>query len=50
MRDALVAVLVGASFGGICRVIEVPLPAPAHINGILAIIGLYVGYMVRSWL
>ena len=44
MNDAILALLTGALTGATFKLIDVPIPAPPEIPGILGIVGIYLGY------
>ena len=49
MTDATVAVLAlvtGFLTGAVFRFLNVPIPAPPNVSGILGIVGIYLGYVV----
>jgi len=41
---AVLALLTGAVLGGVFAYIQVPIPAPPELPGLLGIVGIYVGY------
>jgi XapX domain-containing protein len=46
MKDLIVATVVGGGFGFLCRVMLLPLPAPASWIGVFTISALCVGYQL----
>lgn len=50
LKDVLLALLVGTTFGVITTFLKLPLPAPTSIIGIAAIFGIWVGYMLATLL
>jgi XapX domain-containing protein len=51
MGDALVlALLTGILAGALFSVIQIPIPAPPNLPGILGIIGIFLGYKGVQWL
>jgi XapX domain-containing protein len=40
----VLALLTGAVLGGVFAYIQVPIPAPPELPGLLGIVGIYVGY------
>ena len=42
----MLSLLTGMLFGIICAVIKLPLPAPNSFEGVLGIIGLFLGYIL----
>jgi XapX domain-containing protein len=52
MTDATVAVLAlvtGFLTGAVFRFLNVPIPAPPNVSGILGIVGIYLGYVVLDY-
>ena len=52
MTDATVAVLAlvtGFLTGAVFRFLNVPIPAPPNVSGILGIVGVYLGYVVLDY-
>lgn len=41
---SVLALLTGAILGGVFAYIQVPIPAPPELPGILGIVGIYLGY------
>lgn len=42
--STVLATVVGLLFGATCAALALPLPAPTHIDGVVAIVGVFVGY------
>lgn len=42
----VIALLVGVATGALFRFLNVPIPAPPELPGIMGIVGIYVGYKV----
>lgn len=40
------ALLTGMIFGGLCRWVDIPIPAPQQFEGIIAIAGLLLGWVI----
>jgi len=52
MVDLLVAslaLLTGILAGGLFAFIQVPIPAPPELPGVLGIVGIYLGYKLIQW-
>ena len=52
MTDATVAVLAlvtGFLTGAVFRFLNVPIPAPPNVSGVLGIVGIYLGYVVLDY-
>lgn len=47
---ALLALLTGLLAGALFSFLQVPIPAPPELPGLLGIVGIYVGYKVVQWL
>ncbi|QLH79032.1 DUF1427 family protein [Halosimplex rubrum] len=43
---AVLALLTGFLTGAVFRFLNVPIPAPPNVAGILGIVGIYLGYVV----
>jgi XapX domain-containing protein len=43
------ALLAGLIAGALFSLIEIPIPAPPNLSGILGIIGIYLGYKGIEW-
>ena len=50
MPLALAALLTGIAVGIIFRLLRLPIPAPAVLEGVLGVVGLWAGYEVGSLL
>lgn len=46
----ILALLTGIFVGALFRIVEVPIPAPPSLSGILGIVGIFVGYKLMEWL
>lgn len=46
----ILALLTGIFVGALFRIVEVPIPAPPSLSGILGIVGIFVGYKLIEWL
>lgn len=44
VQVSVLALLTGMILGGIFAYIQVPIPAPPELPGLLGIVGIYVGY------
>lgn len=42
------SLLAGIILGVVFSLLKLPLPAPNHINGIIGILGVFLGYMLIS--
>jgi XapX domain-containing protein len=42
---AVLALLTGFATGAVFRFLNVPIPAPPNLSGILGIVGIYLGYV-----
>jgi len=46
----VLALLTGALAGALFRFLEVPIPAPPNLAGIMGIVGIYLGYkLIEYW-
>ncbi|WP_226012202.1 XapX domain-containing protein [Halomicrobium salinisoli] len=43
------ATVTGLLVGALFRFLEVPIPAPPNLAGILGIVGIYLGYKLVEW-
>jgi XapX domain-containing protein len=50
IKQGFLALVVGMGLGVITTWLKLPLPAPTSIIGILAIFGIWLGYMVATLL
>lgn len=41
---SLLALLTGATLGGVFAYLQIPAPAPPELPGVLGIVGIYLGY------
>jgi XapX domain-containing protein len=46
----LLALLTGVFAGALFSAVNVPIPAPPNLPGILGIVGIYLGYRVVDWM
>ena len=46
---AVLALLTGLIAGAVFSFLQVPIPAPPELPGILGIIGIYLGYKAIEW-
>ncbi|MEZ3142615.1 XapX domain-containing protein [Halobaculum sp. MBLA0143] len=46
---SLLALLTGLVTGAVFAALEVPIPAPPELPGILGIVGIYAGYKLIQW-
>ena len=46
---ALLALLTGLVTGAVFGFLQVPIPAPPEIPGVLGIVGIYLGYKAIEW-
>ncbi|MFD1570816.1 XapX domain-containing protein [Halorubrum laminariae] len=46
----VLALLSGIFAGGLFSVIQVPIPAPPNLPGVLGIIGIFLGYKGVEWI
>lgn len=44
------ALLTGLAAGAVFRLLQVPIPAPPNLAGVLGIVGLFLGYRVVEYL
>lgn len=47
--ELLVALLTGLVAGALFRTLQIPIPAPPNLAGILGIVGIYLGYKLVEW-
>ena len=47
---SVLALLTGLVAGAVFSFLQVPIPAPPELPGILGIIGIYLGYKAIEWL
>jgi XapX domain-containing protein len=50
VSEIVVALLTGILVGALFALVDVPIPAPPNIAGILGIFGIYLGYKLVQWL
>lgn len=50
IKTSILALLVGTVLGSVTTLLKLPLPAPTSIIGILAIFGIWLGYMLTTLL
>lgn len=46
---ALLALATGLITGAVFGFLQIPIPAPPEIPGVLGIVGIYLGYKVVEW-
>lgn len=46
MLSALYSLLTGIGVGLLFAALKFPIPAPNHINGILGIVGIFLGFLI----
>ena len=46
----LLALLTGIAAGALFRLLQVPIPAPPNLAGVLGIVGLFLGYRLVEYL
>lgn len=46
---ALLALLTGLLAGAAFAFVQVPIPAPPELPGVLGIVGIYLGYRIVEW-
>ncbi|PSP75126.1 XapX domain-containing protein [Halobacteriales archaeon QS_1_68_20] len=46
----VLSLLTGLMTGAVFRYLQVPIPAPPELPGIVGIVGIYVGYKLVGWL
>ena len=47
--EIVLATLTGILAGALFSAVDVPIPAPPNLAGILGIVGLFLGYRVVEW-
>jgi XapX domain-containing protein len=47
---AVLALFTGVLAGALFALLQVPIPAPPELPGILGIVGIYLGYKAIEWL
>lgn len=47
---AFYALLTGMILGGIFALLDLPIPAPPAIEGVLGVVGIYLGYRLIEWI
>ena len=50
LHSLLLAFVTGFIVGGVFRLVHLPIPAPSTWEGILGIVGIFVGYLVLNYL
>lgn len=50
MRDIMLSLAVGIAVGVIFRALKLPVPAPPAIEGVMGIVGIFLGYKVAQHL
>jgi XapX domain-containing protein len=48
--QVLLSLLTGVAVGGLFKFIDVPIPAPPNLAGVVGIVGIYLGYKLMGWL
>ncbi len=48
MKEALMSLAVGVAVGLIFRAMKLPVPAPPALEGVLGIVGIFLGYKVAE--
>jgi XapX domain-containing protein len=48
MKQSILSLITGLSFGGIFALLKLPIPAPNTFSGLLGIVGLFLGYMLTQ--
>ena len=46
----VLALLTGTFAGALFSVIQIPIPAPPNLPGVLGIVGIFLGYKAIDWL
>lgn len=49
MSNCILSLISGLAVGVLFKVAGLPMPAPVQFAGVLAIVGLYLGYSVVNW-
>ena len=47
--ELALALLTGLVAGALFRSLQIPIPAPPNLAGILGIVGIYLGYKLVEW-
>ncbi|SFS08489.1 XapX domain-containing protein [Halomicrobium zhouii] len=47
--ELVLALLTGLVAGALFRTLQIPIPAPPNLAGILGIVGIYLGYKLVEW-
>ncbi|GAB6099516.1 DUF1427 family protein [Halanaerocella petrolearia] len=50
MNQALLSTLSGLIVGGLFSFLDLPIPAPPTLSGVMGIIGIYLGFMLVNML
>ncbi|WP_097009135.1 XapX domain-containing protein [Natronoarchaeum philippinense] len=45
----LLALLTGVLAGGLFSFLQIPIPAPPELPGLMGIVGIYLGYKIVRW-
>ncbi|MFB6253339.1 MAG: XapX domain-containing protein [Halobacteriaceae archaeon] len=46
----IMALITGLLAGGLFAFLQIPIPAPPNMSGIMGIVGIYLGYKIVTWL
>lgn len=46
MNDIVLALLTGTVIGGLFRFLDIAIPAPPNLAGVMGIVGLFLGYKI----
>ncbi|MBO5011952.1 MAG: DUF1427 family protein [Elusimicrobiaceae bacterium] len=49
MLSALYSLITGIGVGLLFAFLKFPIPAPNHINGVLGILGIFLGYLIIDY-
>lgn len=47
--ELALALLTGVVAGALFRGLQIPIPAPPNLSGILGIVGIFLGYKLMGW-
>lgn len=47
--ELALALLTGVVAGAVFRGLQIPIPAPPDLSGILGIVGIFLGYKLMGW-
>ncbi len=48
MNQAFLAAISGLIVGGLFSLLNLPIPAPPTLSGVMGIVGIYVGFMITK--